>query len=209
MGLKERLKEFGKEYGFIPRNREKIRDDFNFVDYRLHEIAYEVKREIEDYFERKEGVIPYHWHKVKVYLAHLPTMVEYAIDRGKKVLKGIGGTLGMYSSGNRSVYINRYLLDLDNENLKKSVLRHELFHSIQDEAGSFDREPRWKIEAEASMFGVGGFEETDFWNTEKPVPYRPWALQYIWRWGKRLMTSFKERMKRFCEYFTEDELDGM
>lgn len=179
MDLKERLREFGRRYGFIPKTKEDLRDDFGYVDPGIKEIAYKAKAEIDRHFAEKEGVIPYHWHKVKVYLKTLPARIG-----------------GFYRTRIRDVFINKDLIG--NNEMLKTVTKHELFHSVQEEAGTIDQEPSWKVEAEACVF-----------TGDTPGPYRPWTASYIWRWGKRLMTGFRDRIRKVYDYFTEEELDGM
>jgi hypothetical protein len=37
----QKLRDFGREYGFIPKTREGVTDDFGYVDPELRELAYE------------------------------------------------------------------------------------------------------------------------------------------------------------------------
>lgn len=187
MTLRERLRDFGTKYGFIPSTKESLRDDFGYVDFRLRDVVYRVKGEIEDYFIRKESVIPFHWHKVKDFLARLPKRF-----------------LGLYSRSQRGVYISQEVLD-DQEQLKY-VTKHELFHSLQDELGILQNEPAWKYEAEASIVAMDDFENVDFDRTDNFFGYSSWTLSYVWSWGKTLMSSFREKMERVYDYFSEDEL---
>jgi hypothetical protein len=208
--LNQKLRDFGKKHGFIPKTREDIRDDFEYVDPTIKEIAYQVKGEIEDYYDKKEGVIPFFWHKIRLYRSRLPCRLEYVVDRGRKVLQDIKGVLGRYAMGLRNVYINDSLPELENgRDTLKYTLKHELFHSVQDELGSINNEPHWRIEAEASMFAVDGFEDIDFERTEKGFAYRDWTLNYIRRWGKRLVTTFKKKLRQVDEYFSPYELSIM
>lgn len=78
---------------------------------------------------------------------------------------------------------------------------------MQEESGSMDEQPRWKLEAEASMFAVDDFEKEDFGWTKKWFAYRPWTLTYIWNQGKRLMSSFRKKLKHIRDYFSEEELE--
>jgi hypothetical protein len=208
--LNQKLRDFGRTYGFIPKTREKVTDEFGYVDPELRELAYEAKREIEDYYARTESAIPFHWHKVRLYRSRLPCRLEYVVDLGRKVLKSIKGVLGQYVRGCRNIYINDSLPELENgEDTLKYALKHELFHSIQDELGSLSKEPQWKVEGEASMFAVDDFENTDFGTTNKFFAYRDWTLNYIKRWGRNLATSFKKKLLRVHEYFSPWELSVM
>ena len=190
--------------------REDIRDDFAYIAPELRELAYKAKREIEDYYARTEGAIPFHWHKIRLYRSRLPCRLEYVVDRGRKVLKDIRGVLGRYAMGLRNVYINDSLPELENgRDTLKYALKHELFHSVQDELGSISNEPHWKVEGEASMFAVDNFENTDFGATNKFFGYRDWTLNYIRNWGKNLVSTFKNKLRQVNEYFTPYELSVM
>ena len=52
--LINRLRIFGTKYGFIPKTTQDVRDDFDYVDTKIRDIAYQVKNEIEEYFADKE-----------------------------------------------------------------------------------------------------------------------------------------------------------
>jgi hypothetical protein len=208
--LNQKLRDFGSTYGFIPKAKEDVTDDFGYVDPEIRELAYEAKQEIENYYARTESVIPFHWHKVRLYRSRLPCRLEYVVDLGRKVLKSIKGVLGQYVKGCRNIYINDSLWELENgRDTLKYALKHELFHSIQDELDSISREPQWKVEAEASMFAVDGFEYADFERMDNGFAYRDWTLNYIRRWGRRLMTSFKKKLRQVHEYFSPWELSAM
>jgi hypothetical protein len=204
--LVSKLRDFGIRHRFIPKTREKVEDDFAYVDSEIRDIAYQVKNEIEDYFTKKEGVVPFHWHDIRLKIRSMPCHLEYAVDWGKKVLKNIRGYLGYYARDDKDVYINQYLLDSNKPELLKATIKHELMHTVQDEVGTLETEPMWKYEAEASMFSVDNFEDTDFYMTNKFYGYRRWTLDYIQQFGKRLMTSFKHRLWKLRKYFTEEEL---
>jgi len=208
--LNQKLRDFGREYGFIPKTGENVTDDFGYIDPELRKLAYEAKREIEDYYARTESVIPFHWHKVRLYRSPLPCKLEYVVDLGRKVLKNIKGVLGQYVRGCRNIYINDSLRELENgEDILKYALKHELFHSIQEELGSLSKEPQWKVEAEASMFAVDDFENTDFGATNKFFGYRDWTLDYVGKVGKRLFSSFKKKLRAVGDYFRPSELSVM
>ena len=128
---------------------------------------------------------------------------------GKKVLRDIKGYLGTYSSPTKYIYINQYLLENEKPDLLKFTLKHELMHSIQDQVGTLHNQPKWKYEAEATMFSVDDFENTDFIQTDKLLGYRNWTLDYIRHFGKKLITSFKSGFKKLRKHFTEEELDGV
>lgn len=49
---------------------------------------------------------------------------------------------------------------------------------------------------------MADFENTDFERTDKSFAYRPWTLTYIWNWGRNLMTSFRNRVQQYYEWFT-------
>ena len=51
-------------------------------------------------------------------------------------------------------------------------------------------------------------EKMDFQQTDKMVGYKNWTMSYIWRWGKRLMTSFKDKLNSMGDYFSEEELEA-
>jgi hypothetical protein len=38
--LTNRLRNFGNKYGFIPKTAENVRDDFDYVDTKIRDIAY-------------------------------------------------------------------------------------------------------------------------------------------------------------------------
>jgi hypothetical protein len=212
MDLRDRLRGFGKKYGFVPycKSYENLSDDFAYIDPAIKDIGYQVKGEIEDYYAKKEGVIPFFWHKIRLYPSRLPCRLEYVVDRGRKVLKDIRGVLGRYAMGLRNVYINDSLPELENgRDTLKYTLKHELFHSVQDELGSINKEPHWRVEAEASIFAVDGFEDIDFERTEKGFAYRNWTLDYIRRFGKILTTTFKKKLRQVNEYFTPYELSAI
>lgn len=206
----QKLRDFGRTYGFIPKTRENIRNYFDYVAPDLKELAYKAKQEIEDYYARTDGVIPWHWSKVRVYRSQLPCRLEYVVDLGRKVLKNIKGVLGQYVRGCRNIYINDSLLELENgKDTLKYALKHELFHSVQDELGSISGEPHWKVEGEASMFAVDNFEDVDFKRMDNGFAYRDWTLDYVRNWGKRLVTTFKKKFRQVYEYFTPYELSVM
>ena len=212
MDLRDRLRDFGRKYGFVPycKASETLSNDFAYIDPGIKDIGYQVKGEIEDYYAKKEGVIPFFWHKIRLYQSRLPCRLQYMVDRGKKVLKDIKGVLGQYATGLRNVYINDSLPELENgRDMLKYTLKHELFHSVQDELGSIKKEPHWRVEAEASMFAVDGFEDVDFERTEKEFAYRDWTLNYVREWKKHLMTTFKKKIKQVYEYFSPYELTVM
>ena len=118
--------------------------------------------------------------------------------------------MGQYVRGCHNIYINDSLRDLENgEDTLKYALKHELFHSIHDELGSLSKEPQWKLEAEASMIAVDGFEDVDFERMDNGFAYRDWTLNYVRRWGKRLMTSFKKKLRQVHEYYSPYELSVM
>jgi hypothetical protein len=209
MGIRDRLVDFGRKHGFIPKSRENLSDDFAYTDPNIRELTYQARDEIDDYYLQNEGVRPFHWHKIKVYLANLPSRLEYIVDQGRKVLKKIGGYLGQYATERGDIYINKYLLELDDGGeLAKTAVKHELMHSIQDELGILKSRPRWEYEAEASMVSVDDFENVDFQTTSKPFGYMCWTLRYIGQRGKKLMSSFRDRIRRVYDYyyFTEEEL---
>ena len=125
------------------------------------------------------------------------------MDRGKKVLKDIRGFLGRYAMGLCNVYKRHSLPELEIElDTLKYVLKHELFHSVQDEVGSIDKEPHWMLEGEASLAAVDNFEDTDLGATNKFFVCRDWTLDYVKRWRKRLITIFKKKLRHVYEYFT-------
>jgi hypothetical protein len=168
-----------------------------------------VKNEIEEYFAEKEGVLPFHWHNINLRVRSMPCHLEYVVDWGRKVLRNIKGYLGSYSPPTKYIYINQYLLENEKPDLLKTTLKHELMHSIQDQVGTLNNQPKWKYEGEASMFAVDDFENTDFWRTGKFFGYRDWTLDYIRQFGKKLMTSFRSGFKKLKKHFTEEELDGV
>ncbi|MFX0117722.1 MAG: hypothetical protein ACFFB3_24470, partial [Candidatus Hodarchaeota archaeon] len=182
---------------------------FNYVDSKVRDIAYQVKKEIEDYFAEKEGVLPFHWHNINLRVRSMPCKLEYVADWGRKILQNIKGYLGTYSTLTKDIHINQYLLETDNPGMLKSTIKHELMHSIQDGVGTLHNQPQWKYEAEAAMFSVDDFENTDFIRTDKLLDYRNWTLDYIRHFGKKLMTSFKSGFKKLRKYFSEEELDGV
>ena len=102
--LVSKLRDFGIKHRFIPKTREKVKDDFAYVDSEIRDIAYQVKNEIEDYFTKKEGVVPFHWHDIRLKIRSMPCHLEYAVDWGKKVLKSIRGYLGYYARDDKDVY---------------------------------------------------------------------------------------------------------
>ena len=205
--LNQKLRNFGREYGFIPKTRKSVADEFGYVDPELRELAYKAKREIDDYYARTEGAIPFHWHKVRLYRSRLPCRLEYVVDLGRKVLKNIKGVLGQYVRGCRNIYINDSLPELENgEDTLKYALKHELFHSVQDELCSISNEPHWKVEAEASMFAVDNFE---IGSTNKFFGYRDWTLNYVRKSKKNIMTTFKKKLRQVHEYFSPYELSVM
>lgn len=59
------------------------------------------------------------------------------------------------------------------------------------------------------MFAVDDFENVDFHRTDRLFGYRDWTLSYIWHWGKKLMSSFRDRLKKAYEYFTPWELEEL
>lgn len=59
--IEGKLREFGRRCGFIPSSEKyKIRDEFAYVDPNIKDLAYQVKEEIEDYYAKKKGVMPFH-----------------------------------------------------------------------------------------------------------------------------------------------------
>jgi hypothetical protein len=210
--LKYRIEGFGRKYGFIPYSKlhEDLRDDFGYVDQGLEELAYKVKKEIEDHYVSTEGVIPFHWHRICIQLKALPSKLEYVVEKGKKVHKTIKGYLGQYARGWRNVYINDSLPELDDDGeTLKYTLKHELFHSVQELTGTIYEQPYWKVEAEASVFATDSFEDLNFEKTDKWFSYRDWTLKYIRDFGKSLMTTFRRKLRHLYKYFTPQELWAM
>ena len=197
-----------------------LRDDFAYVDPEIKDIAYQAKNEIENLYAKEDGVIPYHWNKVKIHMAKLPSRIILEKQGGNRVVKRVKGTLGQYRYGgggllnwlfglgkNHDICINKDLfLVNDGGRQLKTTLKHELIHSIQDELGTIYNEPLWKTEGEASLFSGEGLEGLDLENHDIHSQYKNWTLQYIKNYGKKLSSSFKKRMKWLYYHFRPWEL---
>jgi hypothetical protein len=215
--LKLKLDEFGKKSGFIPYTKlySDLRDDFGYVDPEIENIAYQAKSEIEDLYAQQEGVVPFHWHKVRVNTAKLPSELIWQSKEGNKIVKQVRGILGKYQYGgggllgrlfgigkNHDIFINKDLSFVnDGGRQLKTTLKHELIHSIQDELGTIYNEPLWKTEGEASLFSEEGLDVLDPENHDMHPQYKNWTLQYIKNYGKKLSSSFKKRMKWLYYHF--------
>jgi hypothetical protein len=220
--LKLKLDNFGKNAGFIPYTKlySDLRDDFGYVDPEIKDIAYQAKSEIEDLYAQQEGVVPFHWHKVRVKAAKLPSRFIWQTKEGNRIVKQVRGILGKYQYGgggllgwlfgigkNHDIYINKNLFGVnDGGRQLKTTLKHELIHSIQDELGTIYNEPLWKTEGEASIFSEDGFEKLDFENHDMDPSYKNCTLQYIKNYGKKLSSSFKKRMRWLYYHFLPWEL---